>query len=76
MKLYPGIVSALIVFVHYNDSSSPGFWVVFSGKGILAQFRYVDGPAKRRRRNVNSNSTFKRYYELHHAFPGNGRWAI
>jgi hypothetical protein len=24
-----------------NDSSSPGFWGVFSGKGILAQFRYV-----------------------------------
>jgi hypothetical protein len=24
-----------------NDSKSPGFWGVFSGKGILAQFRYV-----------------------------------
>lgn len=24
-----------------NDSASPGFWGVFSGKGILAQFRYV-----------------------------------
>lgn len=24
-----------------NDSKSPGFWGVFSGQGILAQFRYV-----------------------------------
>jgi hypothetical protein len=24
-----------------NNKSSPGFWGVFSGKGILAQFRYV-----------------------------------